>query len=123
MQAQKFEKFIKLMKMTTSPVDGECLNAIRMANSFLMEANLDWDDFLRGKAKIIGGSASSQTIFTGKKYDNADDIERMLDAVLQNVRQGTSFYNFIHSLKEWWDDNSFLTEKQYAALRKTYERI
>ncbi|KKL08781.1 hypothetical protein LCGC14_2572400, partial [marine sediment metagenome] len=44
MQAPKFEKFIKLMKMTTSPVDGECLNAIRMANSFLMEANLDWDD-------------------------------------------------------------------------------
>ncbi|KKK56714.1 hypothetical protein LCGC14_3061780, partial [marine sediment metagenome] len=67
--------------------------------------------------------ASSQTIFTGKKYDNADDIERMLDAVLKNVRQGTSFYNFIHSLKEWWEDNSFLTEKQYNALRKTYERI
>ncbi len=123
MQAPKFEKFIKLMMMTTSPNEGECLNAVRMANSLLMEANLNWDDFLRGKAKIIGGSASSQTIFTGKKYDNADDIERMLDAVLQNVRQGTSFYNFIHSLKEWWDDNSFLTEKQYNALRKTYERI
>ena len=124
MQAPKFEKFIKLMKMTTSPVDGECLNAIRMANSFLMEANLDWDDFLRGKAKIIGGSAASHySNYGGKKYDNTDDIERMLDAVLKNVRQGTSFYKFIHSLKEWWDDNSFLTEKQYNALRKTYERI
>jgi len=123
MQAPKFEKFIKLMMMTTSPNEGECLNAVRMANSLLMEANLNWDDFLRGKAKIIGGSASSQTIFTGKKYDNADDIERMLDAVLQNVGKGTSFYNFIHSLKEWWEDNSFLTEKQYNALRKTYERI
>ncbi len=123
MQAPKFEKFIKLMKMTTSPVDGECLNAIRMANSFLMEANLDWDDFLRGKAKIIGGSASSQASYSGKKYTNSDEIERMLEATLASVRKGTSFRVFIESLRDWWESNQFLTEKQYNALRKTYERI
>jgi len=33
MQAPKFEKFIKLMKMTTSSSEGEALNAIRMANA------------------------------------------------------------------------------------------
>ena len=123
MQAPKFEKFIKLMKMTASPVDGECLNAIRMANSFLMEANLDWDDFLRGKAKIIGGSASSQASYSGKKYTNSDEIERMLEATLASVRKGTSFRVFIESLRDWWESNQFLTEKQYNALRKTYERI
>lgn len=121
MQTLKFEKFIKLMMMTTSPNEGECLNAIRMANAQLVEANLDWDDFLRGKAKITDGSGKS--MYSGKKYDNADDIERMLDAVLKNIRQGTSFYNFIKSLNDWWEANSFLTEKQYAALRKSYERI
>ena len=124
MQAPKFEKFIKLMKMTTSPVDGECLNAIRMANSFLMEANLEWDDFLRGKAKSIGGSAASHySNYGGKKYDNADEIERMLEATLASVRKGTSFRVFIESLRDWWESNQFLTEKQYNALRKTYERI
>ena len=124
MQAPKFEKFIKLMKMTTSPVDGECLNAIRMANSFLMEANLDWDDFLRGKAKIIGGSAASHySNYGGKKYDNTTEIEAMLNSVMGTVTKGTSFSIFIESLRDWWEDKGFLTEKQYAALRKTYERI
>ena len=123
MQAPKFEKFIKLMKMTTSPSEGEALNAIRMANSLLLEANLDWDDFLRGKAKIVGGSASSQTTYSGKKYTNSNEIESMLEAVLNNVRSGTSFRTFIESLRDWWESNQFLTEKQYNALRKTYERI
>lgn len=125
MQAQKFEKFIKLMMMTTSPNEGEALTATRMANALLLEANLNWDEFLRGKVKITnqaaGGSASGS--FTGKKYTNSDDIERMLDAVLKNVRSGTSFYTFIKSLSDWWEDNAFLTEKQYNALRKSYERI
>ncbi len=121
MQALKFEKFIKLMMMTTSPNDGECLNAMRMANAQLVEANLDWDDFLRGKAKITDGSGKS--MYSGKKYTNSDDIERMLDQVLSHTRSGTSFHNFIMSLNDWWEANSFLTEKQYSALRKTYERI
>ncbi|MCH7605123.1 hypothetical protein IID24_04025 [Patescibacteria group bacterium] len=123
MQAQKFEKFIKLMKMTTSPVDGECLNAIRMANTQLVEANLDWDDFLRGKAKIVGGSASNNSIYSGKKYTNTSEIETMLEAVLNSTKENTSFYNFIKSLRDWWEGNAFLTEKQYRALRKSYERI
>ncbi len=123
MQAPKFEKFIKLMKMTTSPSEGEALNAIRMANSLLLEANLDWDDFLRGKAKIVGGTASAQTTYSGKKYTNSSEIESMLEAVLDNVRRGTSFHTFIESLRDWWESNQFLTEKQYNALRKTYERI
>lgn len=123
MQAPKFEKFIKLMKMTTSPSEGEALNAIRMANSLLAEANLDWDDFLRGKAKIIEGKTSGQNTYSGKKYTNASEIESMLNAVLSSIKSGTSFYGFIESLRDWWEGNQFLTEKQYNALRKSYERI
>ena len=121
MQAPKFEKFIKVMMLTTSPSEGEALNAIRKANSLLAEANLDWDDFLRGKAKITGGS--SQVIYSGKKYTNGDEIEMMFNQILSTINKGTSFYKFIISLSEWWEDNSFLTEKQYSALRKSYERI
>jgi len=123
MQAQKFEKFIKLMMMTTSPNDGECLNAARRANSMLAEANLDWDDFLRGKAKIITSTASTQTNYSGKKYQNSAEIEAMLNNVLETSKRGTSFYGFLESLSNWWEANGFLTEKQYNALRKTYERI
>lgn len=123
MQAQKFEKFIKLMMMTTSPNDGECLTAVRMANAALMEANLNWDEFLRGKAKITGDTASGQASYGGKKYQNAVEIEAMLNSVLATIKRGTSFFTFIESLNDWWEANGFLTEKQYSALRKVYERI
>jgi len=121
MQAQKFEKFIKLMMMTTSPSDGEALNACRMANGLLLEANLDWRDFLQGKAQIV--STPGLKGVQGKRYTNSDEINRMLDQVLSHTRGGTSFHNFIMSLNDWWKDNSYLTEKQYNALRKSYERI
>ena len=120
MQAQKFEKFIKLMMMTTSPNDGEVLNAVRMANAALIEANLNWDEFLRGKARITG---DTPTVHSGKKYDNASEINQMFDAVLQNVKPGSSFFKFLESIHDWWDVKGWLTEKQYNALRKTYERI
>jgi len=120
MQAQKFEKFIKLMMMTTSPNDGEVLTAIRMANATLIEANLNWDEFLRGKAKITG---DAPTVHSGKQYDNADEINQMFDAVLKSVKPGTSFHKFLESVHDWWDVRGSLTEKQYKALRKTYERI
>ena len=120
MQAQKFEKFIKLMMMTTSPNDGEVLNAVRMANAALIEANLNWDEFLRGKAKVTG---DAQTVHSGKKYDNASEINQMFEAVLRSVKSGTSFYGFLESIHGFFEANSFLTEKQYNALRKTYERI
>lgn len=123
MQAQKFETFIKFMMMTTSQNDGECLTAIRMANAALMEANLNWDEFLRGKAKITGDSSSAQASYSGKKYQNAVEIEVMLNNVLATIKRGTSFYTFIKSLSDWWEANGFLTEKQYSVLRKVYERI
>lgn len=123
MKAQKFEKFIKLMMMTQSSSEREALTAIRKANGLLMEANLNWDEFLRGKAKIDGSAISNQASYGGKKYQNAVEIEAMLNSVLSIIKQGTSFYTFIQSLNEWWEGNGFLTEKQYNALRKTYERI
>lgn len=123
MQAQKFEKFIKLMMMTTSPNEGEALTATRMANALLLEANLNWDEFLRGKAKIISNTIAGTQRYSGKKYQNASEIEAMLEAVLRNTKPGKSFHSFIKSLSDWWEDNAFLTEKQYSALRKSYERI
>lgn len=51
-------KFIKLMKMTTATVDGEALNAIRMANRMLTTNKLDWE-FLRTKITIIADPFTS----------------------------------------------------------------
>jgi hypothetical protein len=43
----------KLLRMTTSPNDGEALTAIRKANALLTAAGWDWDKLLTGQIKII----------------------------------------------------------------------
>lgn len=45
---------IKLLKMTTSSVDGEALIAIRKANEQLAKFGGDWEALLRGKVTVIG---------------------------------------------------------------------
>lgn len=40
------EKFTKVLGLTTSPADGEALNAIRIANKMLREANLSWTQII-----------------------------------------------------------------------------
>jgi hypothetical protein len=52
-------KFIKLMKMTTASVDGEALNAIRMANAMLKRNNHDWEVLLKGKITIVNDPFNS----------------------------------------------------------------
>jgi len=121
METKKFEKFIKLMGLTTSSNEGEALNAIRKANFLLAEANLAWDEFLRGKAKISG--TNSKDDIPKKRFENADEINKMFQGVTHNLRTGTSFYDFVQNLHQWWERKGYLTQKQYEALRKSYERI
>jgi hypothetical protein len=49
----KQDKLLKLLKMTTSPNDGEALTAIRMANTLLTSAGWDWDKLISGKITIV----------------------------------------------------------------------
>ncbi len=120
---EKFEKFIKIMKLTQSDQDGETLNAIRMANTILVEANVSWEELLRAKVAVTSSVAAQSVPQGGKRYTNKEEIETMLSGVLASMATGSSFYSFIKSLEDWWMDKGWLTEKQYNALRKSYERV
>ncbi len=120
---EKFEKFIKIMKLTQSDQDGEALNALRMANTILVEANVSWEELLRAKVAVTSSVAAQAVPQTGKHYTNKEEIEEMLKGVLSGMATGSSFYSFIKSLDDWWTEKGWLTEKQYNALRKSYERV
>lgn len=47
------ELLIKLLKMTTSAVDGEALTAMRKANDQLKKCGGDWELLLRGKVTLV----------------------------------------------------------------------
>jgi hypothetical protein len=50
-----------------------------------------------------------------------DDIEGMLDACEEALRG--SAYDFIVSLREWYEEHDELTEAQLEALQKFYGNI
>jgi hypothetical protein len=49
----KQELLIKLLKMTTSPNDGEALTAMRKANDLVSTAGWDWERLINAKITIV----------------------------------------------------------------------
>jgi hypothetical protein len=45
-------KFIRIVGMTGSAADGECLNAIHLANAMLQAARMTWSDVLNGEDHV-----------------------------------------------------------------------
>src|SRR5262245_58815708 len=120
-----FEVFIKLMMMTQSPNDGEALTALRKANAKLAAINRNWEELLRGKvaqsdfpdAPPMGGDLK-----TGRGVQYTDPfISTMLDDILQSLSPGSSFRDFISDVNRFWEEKGFLTEKQYAAIKKSWD--
>jgi hypothetical protein len=110
-----FERFIKLMMMTTSSHDNEALSALRMANAELASLNRNWEEILRGKVKVETPSKSAPT---GKKFDGPD-INPMFERAFNRCKPNSSFYEFLESIHAWWETKGFLTEAQYNALKRS----
>lgn len=55
----KQELLLKLLKMTTSPNDGEALTAVRKANELLATAGWDWDKLIHAKITVVADPFAS----------------------------------------------------------------
>lgn len=115
-------KFVKLMMVATSANDHEALAALRKANAMLAAENLNWEEFLFArsgvphyltKTKMKGAGVQPREKFSGP------DVSRKLDALLRDA-QG-SFGDFVASVKEFYDTNGFLTERQHEAISNAFE--
>ena len=69
-EVPRHEMLLKLLKMTTSDNDGECLVAIRKANGLLRSAGWDWDKLIAGKIKVVGDP------FSGVAAPNYTNVNR-----------------------------------------------
>ena len=113
--ADKFELFIKLMMLSTSDQDGEALAALRKANAVLAEANMNWEELIRAKAKAEIRPDERPATGVAEPF-----IEEMLEELLRDVKG--SFRDFIVSISEWYDKHGSLTPKQYAAIKKAWDK-
>lgn len=122
-----FKVFVKLMGMTTSSNDGECLNAIRMANVQLAKTGQTWEDLLAGKVKMISDSVFGDAPSpldkskSSARHTDADEINRIFEKLLDTVPPGNSFRSFVESVHEWWEQKQFLTDAQYTSLKRAYD--
>jgi len=112
------EKFIKLMMMTTSSHDGECLNAIRMANAELAKINNNWEDLLRSKVSTTSSYTRTQTRENDEEHLSDDEIDALFEQALKRVPKSSSFRIFVEGVHAWWEMNGFLSPAQLAAIKK-----
>lgn len=124
-----YDRLIKLMMMTTSSHDGECLNAIRMANARLAEENMNWEDILKESPAQSRRQSTmrEESPFEDSPQRNATkytdpEIDMWFSLAFGSTSQYSSFYQFLTSLNQWWIQNGYLTQKQYDALRRAARR-
>lgn len=143
------EKFIKLMMMTTSSHDNEALVALRMANAMLAEMDANWEEFIKG---VVPNSAWAQQhqsqnyhaqgprprpqasassgdeldvpytmTKAGKKiykvHPKLDEAFAFLDGQIKG-----GFRDFFTSVYDFYEDKGFITEKQYAVIKRSYDQ-
>jgi len=130
MDAKSKSLFIKLMSMTTSSHDGEALVAIRKANAILAEANVNWEEFLAA----LDQSKSSYMTPPSKrpqakrdptefhdvdaKHHDSTTIDIMFEKAFDRTPSGSSFYEFLQSVHDYYVQRGYHTDKQYQAIRR-----
>jgi hypothetical protein len=122
-----FKVFVKLMGMTTSSNDGECLNAIRMANAQLAKIDQTWEELLAGKVRMISDSVFGDAPDPRKRstkstvrHTDADQINPIFEHLLRETKG--SFRGFVESVHEWWEEKGYLTDGQFTALKRSYDQ-
>jgi hypothetical protein len=122
MTATDFEKFIKLMMMTTSDQDHEALVALRKANAIIAGMNNNWEEVLRGKVKVVGIAQQQSYNATYVHHTNATEIDAMFETLLRTVPRQSSFRDFVEDVHGYWENRGYLTDAQYKALKRAMER-
>lgn len=140
----KFEKFVKLMALTTSSIDGEALSALRKANAMLDETNMTWEQLLAGKVKFVrdefGGAKSSARRDYEKRSgarphrpgpepqagwyyaeDFGPQINEMFEFIDRQLAPDNSFRAWVSDVYEQWINRNKISERQYTVLRQACE--
>lgn len=107
-------RIIKLLNLTSSRYDGECLNAIRKANILLMEENKTWADVFQTKQSL--SSPINTTSFS------EEHIRHMLTMCIVRTKSKSGL-EFLKSLQNFYRNRGMLTARQLEALQNWYKNI
>jgi hypothetical protein len=77
-EAFDLNKFIRVVAMTGSAADGECLNAIRLANDMLKRTGATWSDVLNGEDHVAVEACKSLLADLAAAQARIAELERQL---------------------------------------------
>lgn len=104
---------MKVLQLTSSPVDHEALAAIRTANKMLETRGMMWSEIFEKKSAPVRPSQKTAS------YGNPDAINEMFRELLcDNMNPDAE--DFVSSLYTQWRKFHRLSEKQVLALEKFY---
>lgn len=121
MKLADFERFKKVMMLTTSPVDAEALAALRKANEVLAANGKTWCEVLDRVVKVESEIEPAEDQPTDASRIRAREIDDMFDEVEASDPRG-SFADFIADIKRQWNDVRWLSAAQVTALKNAADR-
>jgi outer membrane protein assembly factor BamE (lipoprotein component of BamABCDE complex) len=122
-----WDKLVKVLKLSTSPADGEALSAIRTANRMIQEGGITWDQVLQGKGASSQSSNFHQPAwdYVRAEQEKRAKEEAYWDSIVETCRHNVrgAAQDFIESLAHQWETKRRLSQKQKDALLKFYARF
>lgn len=126
------ERLTKVLALTTSDNDAEALAAIRKANDLIKAEGLMWSDVLQVSNVVnitlqrpgAGPPAAQAEDWVAPHLKDKVVIDLMFRAVFSQPRSDNEeFWTFMDSIHHRWDRHENLTQGQYNALRRCYNRV
>ncbi len=120
--------------MTTSDNDGEALNALRMANKMLAAEKLTWDEVLAATGSQVNINIGYKRGPYAEPYKAEADwvaphlrdaviIDLMFRTIYAQPRNNDEFFQFVDSVHNRWQKHGNVTQGQYQALQRSYQRV
>lgn len=104
---------MKILNLTTSDNDGECLNAIKAANALLKKSGITWFD-------VIGRGVVSEKPPTEEPLEIS--IEDMFKFIRQNAWLGFDG-SFVDNIEAKYKRYGRLTARQRIRLERVYNAV
>lgn len=121
-------RILKMLNLSTSSNDKEALSAIRHANKLLKKNELSWDEFLQNKKS----KKPEQGDFFGNEKKEKQKEERQDNVAIEMAEEILADFdylddreaveNFVQGIKDFYNENNFLTPKQIAKMKTTFEK-
>ncbi len=107
------DRLLKCLWLTTSPVEGEALAAVRKVNDLMRDMGLTWNDAFASAKPSAAANAQD---------DDDEDWEDVFATILRHGALNERWAGVITDMRDRWRDLRFLTEKQEAMVMRFYRQ-